>query len=467
MPRIPYKNPAKGTSVIGDAIRERRGARGLTPLDQSLLNAPEIANGWNTLLGAVRTKNSLPDDIRELMILRVAARNSATFEWIHHAHVGTDAGLTAQQLTIIRDLATPLPAPSAPAPLSAYQAAALRFADASTYNVSVPQARIDELKEHLKDDQQLLEATAVVATYNMVSRLLVTLDVGDMGEQSVPLPETTQTEHDVEVEEGVTLHVRVAKRTASAPWLVFVNSLMTNQKMWDLVLPRLSKTYNLITYDQRGHGKSSVPPKPCTLEILANDVSTFLTALSIPTPIHAIIGVSQGGATSLAFAHHHPDLFSRLIACDTQATSPAANVKAWDERIALAREKGSMVPLADVTVPRWFPQGATSDFNAGGRKEFFIHDQATLTPIEGFAAGAAALQGYDVYPGLAEKLKEKKVLLVAGERDGALPGVLKTLKENLEKEGVDARFEQITGAGHLPMVDAPQTWLDVVEKFLA
>jgi hypothetical protein len=43
MPRIPYKNPAKGTSVIGDAIRERRGARGLTPLDQSLLNAPEIA----------------------------------------------------------------------------------------------------------------------------------------------------------------------------------------------------------------------------------------------------------------------------------------------------------------------------------------------------------------------------------------------------------------------------------------
>jgi pimeloyl-ACP methyl ester carboxylesterase len=35
---------------------------------------------------------------------------------------------------------------------------------------------------------------------------------------------------------------------------VFVNSLMTNQKMWDGVLPRLSKKYNLITYDQRGHG---------------------------------------------------------------------------------------------------------------------------------------------------------------------------------------------------------------------
>ncbi|GAA5899001.1 hypothetical protein JCM6882_004589 [Rhodosporidiobolus microsporus] len=467
MPRIPYKAPAKGTNPIADAIRERRGTRGLTPLDQSLLNAPEIANGWNTLLGAVRTRNSLPDDIRELMILRVAARNSATFEWIHHAHVGTDAGLTNQQLTIIRDLHTPLPLPSSPAPLSPFQAAALRFADASTYNVTVPQSRIDELKEYLKDDQQLLEATAVVGTYNMVSRLLVTLDVGDMGEQSVPLPETEQSEHDIEVEEGVKLHVRVAKRAEDAPWLIFVNSLMTNQKMWDGVLPRLSKKYNLITYDQRGHGKSSVPPQPCTLEVLAKDISTILSTLSIPTPIHAVIGVSQGGATSLAFAQHHASLFSRLIACDTQATSPAANSKAWDERIALARSKGSMVPLADVTVPRWFPSGTASEFNKGGRREFFIHDMVSTTPIEGFAAGAAALQGYDVFPGLADKLKEKKVLLVAGERDGALPGVLKTLAEKLAADGVDAKFEQITGAGHLPMVDAAQEWLDKVEAFLA
>ncbi|GAA5867518.1 hypothetical protein JCM1840_002535 [Sporobolomyces johnsonii] len=467
MPRIPYKNPSQGTSAIGDAIRQRRGARGLTPLDQSLLNAPEIANGWNTLLGAVRTKNSLPDDIRELMILRVAARNSAMFEWIHHAHVGTDAGLTPQQLTVIRDLHTPMPTPASPAPLSAYQAAALRFADASTYNVTVPQSRIDDLKQHLKDDQQLLEATAVVATYNMVSRLLVTLDVGDMGTVSVPLPETEQTEHEVEVEEGVRLFVKVAKRDESSPWLVFVNSLMTNQTMWDGVLPRLSKKYNLLTFDQRGHGKSSVPPQPCTLEILANDVATIITKLSIPTPIHAIIGVSQGGATSLAFAQHHAPLFSRLIACDTQATSPAANSKAWDERIALARSHGSMVPLADVTVPRWFPSGAASEFNQGGRREFFVHDMIASTPIEGFAAGAAALQGYDVAPGLAGKLKGKKVLLVAGERDGALPGVLKGLKENLEQDGVDCAFEVVPGCGHLPMVDGAEAWLDIVEKFLA
>lgn len=350
----------------------------------------------------------------------------------------------------------------------------------------MPQSRVDDLKKYLVDDQQLLEATAVVATYNMVSRLLVTLDVGDMGSNSVPLPETVETEHDVEIEPGVTLRVSVAKRDEKAPWLVFVNSLMTNQKMWGEVLPRLSKTYNLLTYDQRGHGKvrsdpppctaplplkkksllqSSTPPTPSTLTILASDIATILTTLSIPTPIHAVIGVSQGGATTLAFAHSHPTLFSRLIACDTQATSPAANAVAWDQRIALARSHGNMVALADATVPRWFPAG--SEFIEGGRREDWVRNMVIGTAVEGFVTGARALQGYDVLPGLAEKLAGKKVLLIAGERDGALPATLKGLKETLEKEGVECGFEVVPGSGHLPMVDGPRQWLDIVEKFLA
>lgn len=212
--------------------------------------------------------------------------------------------------------------------------------------------------------------------------------------------------------------------------------------------------------------QSSVPPVKSTLPLLAGDIAAILSQLSIPTPIHAVIGVSQGGATALSFAQEHPALFDRLVACDTQATSPAANAKAWDERIALARGEGSMVGLADVTVPRWFPAG--SEFVKGGRREAHIYDMVVNTPVEGFATGAAALQGYDVLPGLADKLKGKKVLLVAGERDGALPGVLSKLKDTLKEGGVEeVDFKAIAGCGHLPMVDGPREWLEVVETFLA
>jgi len=57
-----------GADSVADAIRERRGARGITPLDASLLHVPHIAKGYNTLLGAIRTEGKLPGDIREAMV---------------------------------------------------------------------------------------------------------------------------------------------------------------------------------------------------------------------------------------------------------------------------------------------------------------------------------------------------------------------------------------------------------------
>lgn len=74
MPRVPYRYPAPGTDSIADVIRQRRGERGLTPLDGMLLNSPQFANGWNSLLGAVRTGMSLKDDLREAMVSTQSTR---------------------------------------------------------------------------------------------------------------------------------------------------------------------------------------------------------------------------------------------------------------------------------------------------------------------------------------------------------------------------------------------------------
>lgn len=66
--RVPGRYPATGLSPIADRIRQRRGARGLTALDGSLLHFPPFADGWNKLLGAVRNEGKLPGDIREAMV---------------------------------------------------------------------------------------------------------------------------------------------------------------------------------------------------------------------------------------------------------------------------------------------------------------------------------------------------------------------------------------------------------------
>jgi len=65
---VPGRHPPPGQSSVADAIRRRRGERGLTPLDLVLLHVPPVAEGWNVLLGAVRNKGALPGDVRELMV---------------------------------------------------------------------------------------------------------------------------------------------------------------------------------------------------------------------------------------------------------------------------------------------------------------------------------------------------------------------------------------------------------------
>lgn len=60
--------PPPGTDVYADAIRERRGSRGITPLDANLLRVPPVAGGFNLLLGAIRTKGSISGDLREVMV---------------------------------------------------------------------------------------------------------------------------------------------------------------------------------------------------------------------------------------------------------------------------------------------------------------------------------------------------------------------------------------------------------------
>lgn len=145
--------------------------------------------------------------------MRVAAINGAAFEWIHHEVVGRQLGLTNAQLFIIRDTTTPLP-PSRGI-LNPLQSAALVFADASTRNVSVPTYVTEILREELKKlatatapadvrggegveiqkkmDDLFVECALIVASYNMVSRFLISVDVAGSMDDDVPWP-LTRTE---------------------------------------------------------------------------------------------------------------------------------------------------------------------------------------------------------------------------------------------------------------------------------
>ena len=178
----PPRNLKPEDQAVVDRILVRRGERGLIPLDLALLHSPPIADGWNSLLGAVRTKTTLSADIREIAICRVALLNEAWFEWNAHVPILADAlereGNVAEKLEKLLDLH-----PKDKGPFSDRQWMVLRYADEMTRNVKVEESLIGELKEQGLNEQEIVELTVTVASYNMVSRFLVALNVGEANDK--------------------------------------------------------------------------------------------------------------------------------------------------------------------------------------------------------------------------------------------------------------------------------------------
>ncbi|HVV08621.1 carboxymuconolactone decarboxylase family protein [Amycolatopsis sp.] len=156
-------------SAVAEKIRARRGGR-LTALDGMLLHSPPFADGWNSLLGAIRGSSTLPGDIRELAILRVAELNGAEYEWSAHEPVAKEAGMTTEQIAALRvggDAGV----------LDPRQRATLAYTDAMTREIAVGEELFRELGTHF-GEQQVVELTVTIGAYNMVSRFLVALEVG-------------------------------------------------------------------------------------------------------------------------------------------------------------------------------------------------------------------------------------------------------------------------------------------------
>ena len=150
------------------AIKSRRGGR-LLNLDRLLLHSAPLAQGWNACMGAIRGATRLDGALRELVILRVAVLNRAPYEFAQHAPVALAEGLSQAQIDAVAT------GPAAPL-FNVRERDVLAYADAMTLQVQVPQPLFDAVRRHL-DDRELVELTATIAAYNMVSRFLEALQI--------------------------------------------------------------------------------------------------------------------------------------------------------------------------------------------------------------------------------------------------------------------------------------------------
>ncbi|RYP04619.1 hypothetical protein DL764_004356 [Monosporascus ibericus] len=255
---------------------------------------------------------------------------------------------------------------------------------------------------------------------------------------------------------------------SKAPTVAFCNSLLTSLHMWDplvAILKAKRPEYRILRYDTRGRHSIPSPPKPATLDMLADDLDQLLAALRIPK-LQTLIGVSMGGATALKFALRHPARLEKFVACDFNAASSPANTNAWKERITVAEtalEDGTpgIKKLAGQTVERWF-HPATMEKKPDVVR--WMTDMVAANDVEGFRYSCQALWDYDMKAQMRGCGVPGMLAVGEGDGKGALVKAMDGFKADLGQDG--ARLVIVPEAGHLPMCENPAGFWEAIEKWL-
>lgn len=250
---------------------------------------------------------------------------------------------------------------------------------------------------------------------------------------------------------GTPLHYRCQGDPAN-PTVVLSNSLGTDMSMWDDLAYALAQRFHVLRYDTRGHGASSSPPGPYTLELLGQDVLALLDKVGVARA--HFIGLSMGGAIGQWLGIHAPERLERLVLANTAARIGSAD--GWRARAAAVRA-GGMEDIAAGSPARWFTPVFVET-----QAELVRSMQATLraTDPEGYAACCDALAAAD----LREAIGQIRVptLIIAGTFDP----VTTVEDARCMQRAIPGALLAGLPASHLSNLEAPEPFAEAVQAFL-
>ncbi|MBR0877982.1 3-oxoadipate enol-lactonase [Bradyrhizobium japonicum] len=251
--------------------------------------------------------------------------------------------------------------------------------------------------------------------------------------------------------DGCLINVSVEGRDGG-PTLMLSNSLGCTLQMWEPQMKALTQVFRVIRYDRRGHGKSSVPPAPYTMERFGRDVLAILDDLNIEK-VHWC-GLSMGGMVGQWLGANAPERFGKLILANTSCYY--AEPTKWLERID-AVKKGGIAAVADAVIAGWL----TQDFREREPQiTAKMKSMLLASPVEGYLACCEALSTLDQREMLA-KIKSP-TLVIAGRHDMATP----ISAGELIRSNIPGASMTIIDAAHISNVEQPHAFTDAVVGFL-
>lgn len=238
------------------------------------------------------------------------------------------------------------------------------------------------------------------------------------------------------------------------PMLILSPSLGSTLEMWEPNLEILLKDFAVLRHDHLGHGKSSAPDHPYTLEEVGSELLAIAQKEGISQFYFA--GISLGGLLGMWLGINAPEKVRGLaLFCTNSNFAPPQR---WQERATLARNEG-LTGISEASIERWFtPAYLAQNASQAVKVKAMIQSNSAI----GYANNCALLEQADLTNQLSEIKCE--TLVVAGQSD---PTLEVAQVEQLSALIPNSTFKVIEGASHLATFEQPEIACAMIsEQFL-
>jgi pimeloyl-ACP methyl ester carboxylesterase len=278
--------------------------------------------------------------------------------------------------------------------------------------------------------------------------------------------------------------VFVADFGGEGPVMLLVHGLGGAHLNWMSVAPQLAAHNRVYALDLPGFGRSPLAGRRSS--IAANiDLLTRAIARLSPGPI-VLVGNSMGGLLSIGVAALQPSLVDMLVLVDPAVPAPGGEFPPRLDRV-------SRTFIATAFIPRWGAKRLSRAVAALG-PESLVRETMRLVSADPTRIEAGVVDAHIALE--AERLAEsswhesfyaatrslvavlalkRKVfrwvdevvaptLLLQGDRDRLVPVAS---ARNIAALRPDWEYHEFAGAGHVPMLEVPGEFLEVVSDWLA
>ena len=239
--------------------------------------------------------------------------------------------------------------------------------------------------------------------------------------------------------------------------IVMVNGLADEKESWGYQTPDfLAAGYRVLTFDNRGVGKSSMPPGPYTTGQFATDTKALVDRLGL-TGFH-LMGTSMGGMIAQEYAiAHGGDLKSLTLSSTYAAPGPFCSrmFAMWAD---MAPILGVPFVMRDVTL--WAFTVPFFETREDELREFEAAMATIAQPLEAYLAQLSSIRTHDT----TDRLDRIRVptLVIAGEEDILIPvGLSRRLHE-----AIAGSEWTTTPGGHASVWEHPKPFNDAVLAFI-